>query len=124
MKSAFVFTVAFAFIASTPTHAQQPKLRTTLTENGQLLALAFSPDNRMLATKSFDGTIKLWNVPSGKLRTILQGQTYRLRFDRVVPSTGTLGSVAFTNDGKLLASGSLNNTIKLWDIKTGTVKTV
>jgi WD40 repeat protein len=123
MKTASVSALAFAFIALSATHAQQPKLRTNLPDNGQVLALAFSPDSRMLATKSFDGTIKLWDVPSGKLRTILQGQTYRLRTDGVVPSPGTFGSVAFTIDGKLLASGSLDNTIKLWDIKTGKVKT-
>jgi len=33
--------------------------------------------------------------------------------------SGTINSVCFSPDGKLLASGSDNNTIKLWDIKDG-----
>src|SRR5258708_38703076 len=33
---------------------------------------------------------------------------------------GTVYSVAYSPDGKTLASGSYDKTIKLWDVKTGT----
>jgi WD40 repeat protein len=53
---------------------------------------------------SLSGEIKLWNVGTGKERATLKG-------DR----DGVL-SVAYSPDGKTLASGSQDQTIKLWDI--------
>ncbi len=35
--------------------------------------------------------------------------------------SSTINSVAFSHDGKTLASGSVDNTIKLWDVATGSV---
>jgi WD40 repeat protein len=51
------------------------------------------------------GLIKLWNVPTGK-----ELQTLERQHDNGV------NSVAFCPDGKTLASGSADYTIKLWDI--------
>ncbi len=67
-------------------------------------SVAFSPDGRLLASGSFDNTIKLWEVSSGSLVRTLTGHTNSVR------------SVAFSPDGRLLASGSDDKTIKLWGI--------
>jgi len=74
---------------------------------GWVSSVAFSPDGRVLASGFDDGTIKLWNVDTGRKLYTLKGHA-----DKV-------WSVAFSPDGRILASGSLDGTIKLWDPRTG-----
>ncbi|MDM8561341.1 serine/threonine-protein kinase [Candidatus Parabeggiatoa sp. HSG14] len=71
--------------------------------------LAFSPDGQLLASGSWDNTIKLWAVKTGHLLRTLEAHK-----DLVL-------SVAFSPNGLLIASGSADHTIKLWDVKTGNV---
>jgi len=70
-------------------------------------SVAISPDGQLLASGSWDKTIKIWNLGSGELLHDLTGHSYRVR------------SVAFSPDGQLLASGSRDKTIKIWDLGSG-----
>jgi WD40 repeat protein len=66
------------------------------------MALAWSPDGRMLAMA--DLKIQLWEVASGKLRHEFAGHECDVR------------SLAFSPDGRLLASGSADTTVLIWEV--------
>ncbi len=68
------------------------------------VSIAFSPDSRILATGSLDGTLRLWEVAGGRL--LMETR----RHDQQVKS------LAFTPDGRGLISGSLDGTILHWGI--------
>ena len=72
----------------------------------QVLAVAFSPDGKLLATGDVNHEIQLWQVADGKpLLTFSMHE-------------GWIWSVAFSPDGRLLA-GSANRAVHLWDLQTG-----
>jgi WD40 repeat protein len=91
---AVVLLVGVALIVGDRCQAQEPKLWATLKgHTGGVYCVVFSTDNRMVASVSYDQTIKLWEVATGKVRTTLQGHFL-------------VYSVAFSPDGKTLASVS------------------
>ena len=75
--------------------------------------MAYSPDGRYLAVACGDiltenhGTVKLWDVAAGRLLHSLEGHT------KIV------WGVAYSPDGKRLASASFDHKVKIWDPSTG-----
>ncbi len=65
--------------------------------------LTFSPDGSMLASGSWDGTVKLWDAASGALRW-------------TGSHSSRINTVAFSPDGSMLASAGLDATVKLWTL--------
>ncbi|PWI64590.1 hypothetical protein PCL_09520 [Purpureocillium lilacinum] len=81
---------------------------TTLEGHGSSVSsVAFSPDGKLVASGSYDKTIKIWDAETGEVQRALAGHGEWVR------------SVALSPDGKLVASGSDDKTIKIWDTATG-----
>jgi WD40 repeat protein len=91
---------------------------------GGVWTVAFSPDGRWLACgcgpepprhemidsrlsaalRTTDGEVRLWSMTDRRPKAVFRGHTGRIR------------SVAFHPDGQSLASGSDDNTMRLWEI--------
>jgi WD40 repeat protein len=92
------------------------EIRTFLSHKEEsVYSVTFSPDGRQILSagfyryndKNIIGTIKLWDVNTGKEIKTLSGHTT------------VVSSVAFSPDGRQVVSGSVDKTIKLWDVNTG-----
>jgi WD40 repeat protein len=114
--------------------------------------IAFSPDGRLLVTGSWDGTAKLWDTASGKQLAVFDMPPHC--YDLAVSPNGRLlacsseddamlfdiasrkrlhllrghknsaNCVAFSPDGRWLATGSDDRTIHIWNVNTGEVEHV
>ena len=93
----------------------------TLPSWGRVENWALSPDGRLLALESSDSAIELWDVSSRKSVASIDAPHGQ---HKVSPdeegSSSVVSSLAFSSDGRLLASGGRwDHSVKLWDVASG-----
>ena len=107
----FRFTLLLICICLMPTQVATAQLKATLEGHTDLVwSVAFRPNGVMLASASWDQTVRLWNVNTGQLLHTLTGHT------------NDVMSVTFSPDGQTLASASWDGTIRLWNPNNGKLK--
>jgi WD40 repeat protein len=67
-------------------------------------SVTFAPSGRLLATADHDGTVKLWDVATGRQLASLEGHA------------DGLSGVAFSPDGRTLAAIGHDDDVRLWDV--------
>ncbi|MFI0238240.1 AAA family ATPase [Streptomyces sp. NPDC016845] len=80
-----------------------------LGHTGAVYLTSFSPDGRLLATASYDRTVRLWDV-SDPTRPKPVGEP-------LTGHTSWVSTAVFSPDGTTLASASEDGTIRLWDVR-------
>jgi prepilin-type N-terminal cleavage/methylation domain-containing protein len=67
---------------------------------GKVTSVAFAPDDKTLASTSYDGTVKLWNVATRRAALTIIGHT------------GPVTQATFSPDGKLMAATGADGTVR------------
>jgi WD40 repeat protein len=84
-------------------------LQTLEGHSDRVSTVTFSPDGHLLASSSYDHTVRVWDVETGALQRRLEG------FNRVT-------AVTFSHDNRRLATTSDDRIVQVWDIKTATLQ--
>ena len=74
---------------------------------GPVFGVAMSRDGRLAVSASYDKTLKVWDVESGRELRTLEGHT------------SFVYGVALSGDGRLAVSASSDKTLKVWDVESG-----
>ena len=69
--------------------------------------MAVTPDGQRAVSASWDNTLKVWDLESGRALRTLEGHS------------ASVHGVAVTPDGQRAVSASWDKTLKVWDLESG-----
>jgi len=76
-------------------------------QTGRVIGVSFSPDGKVLATTSDDGSVDIWDVAPARLRETFRGHA------------GAAVGPVFGRDGATLDTGSHDGGVIVWDVRGG-----
>ncbi|MEV7097102.1 hypothetical protein AB0M80_30040 [Amycolatopsis sp. NPDC051045] len=74
---------------------------------GRVNTAALRPDGRVLATASWDGTARLWDIHDPR---------HPVPLGVLAGHTGNVNNVAFAADGRTIATAGFDGTVRVWDV--------
>lgn len=80
------------------------------THKDSIRAIQFSPDGRVFATASADGSVKFWEALTGAPNSITLEQP------------GSVEGLQFSPDGRWLVTWGKNEFIRLWNVESGALR--
>ncbi len=86
----------------------QPRM--SVSHNGPVYALTFTPSGTQLISAGADQNIRIWDIRTGRLMRTLHGHS------------DSVTSIALSPDAKTLVSGSTDQTIGVWSLETGKLR--
>ncbi len=86
--------------------ASSPRVKVISSVLHAIVGLAFSSDGQMALSGSEDGSVRLWELKTGRA---LQALTWKKK----------VTSMAFSSDGRLALAGSKDGSVRLWEAATG-----
>ena len=89
-----------------------PLIQTLQGHIGLVGAVAVTSDGKKAISGASDGTLKIWDLITGKEIQTLRGHI------------GSVRAVAFIPNGKKAVSGSLDRTLKIWDLTSQEIQTL
>ena len=83
------------------------EVRRFLGHTDQVMDLAISPDGKRIVTGSFDATVRVWDVETGKQLHVMEGHR------------GAVMALAISPNGRQALSGGADQVLRLWDLESG-----
>jgi len=97
--------------------ARSGAARSTLSgHKAKIIGVAYSGDGKLLASVDEVGTMIVWNVLIGKQRKTIRVVDKDYRGEVVSQRTNCM---AFTADGKMIAAGVEDKSVRIWDVDQG-----
>ena len=99
-------------VSSADGHGANPRIIHRLLERRQINSVAFDPEGTSLATADDNGTLAIWDVTSGQMKTSF------------TPHGGPISKVASApvRGSGLLATAGLDKTARLWDVRNRKIR--